>query len=193
MLVSLGKRDHTFEEPLGLLGDCHRRIEHFLGVLLKITDELKGAELPPSYRTAIETSLRYFKDAAPRHTRDEEDSLFPRMRQSQDPEIQAAMKQMEQLEAEHDLADVAHAEVDALGRQWLSRNRLDAAEAGRLHELLEALQKSYAKHLDVEDRVIFPLAGRVLSEQELAQVGREMAGRRDLHPRTNVDLGGEKK
>ena len=27
--------DHDFDEPLGLLSDCHRRIEHFLDILIE--------------------------------------------------------------------------------------------------------------------------------------------------------------
>jgi hypothetical protein len=32
-------------------------------------------------RAALETALRYFREAAPKHTADEEESRFPRLRQ----------------------------------------------------------------------------------------------------------------
>ena len=31
-----GRPEHGFDEPLGLLSDCHRRIERFLGVLAAV-------------------------------------------------------------------------------------------------------------------------------------------------------------
>ena len=35
MPIQIGQgADHSFDEPLGLLSDCHRRIEQFLGVPL---------------------------------------------------------------------------------------------------------------------------------------------------------------
>ena len=57
MPLQIGQRpDHGFDEPLGLLSDCHRRIEHFLGVLATITDEAAGGPLTPSDRRALEGS-----------------------------------------------------------------------------------------------------------------------------------------
>ena len=37
-------------------------------------------------RVALESALRYFREAAPKHTADEEESLFPRLRQMHLPE-----------------------------------------------------------------------------------------------------------
>lgn len=37
MAVNLGEKPlATFSEPIEMLKDCHRRIEHFLGVLRKV-------------------------------------------------------------------------------------------------------------------------------------------------------------
>jgi hemerythrin-like domain-containing protein len=38
----------------------------------------------------------------------------------------------------------------------------------------------YRKHIAVEDQQVFPLAGKVLNEQQLAKIGKEMADRRGL-------------
>jgi hypothetical protein len=43
MPITLGaKPDHGFDHPLGLLSDCHRRIEGFLDVLVRVTDRARG-------------------------------------------------------------------------------------------------------------------------------------------------------
>lgn len=193
MPVKLGAGpEHDFDQPLGLLSDCHRRIENFLGVLLKVADDAAGQPLTASQREAIEVSLRYFSVAAPRHTQDEENSLFPRMRHSQDLDVRTAMAKIDALEADHRRADAAHAEVDDLARRWLNNGSLDPAETSRLTDVLKRLRMLYQEHIQIEDKEIFPLAGRVLSSDEIATIGREMAGRRGLgHHATGAAGQGE--
>ena len=92
MPVQLGVRpDHSFNEPLGLLSDCHRRIEQFLDLLIKVNDEAGELELSPVHRDALQVALRYFSVAAPKHTQDEEASLFPRLRDVNSAEAREAM------------------------------------------------------------------------------------------------------
>lgn len=179
MYIQIGKaREHDFTEPLGLLGDCHRRIERFLGVLGKVADA--GGPLGPQERHALQVSLRYFREAAPHHTHDEEDSLFPRMRASGDPRAEAALRRLAELEADHVRAGQVHAEVDRLFDRWLLDGVLGAGDAARLRERMAELAALYARHIAVEDAEIFPLAGEVLDAADLAEVGREMAERRGV-------------
>ncbi len=70
--------DHGFDEPIGLLTDCHRRIEKFLAVLKKVASQAPEP-LDDRYRQGLETALDYFEIAAPKHTEDVELSLFPRL------------------------------------------------------------------------------------------------------------------
>ncbi|MGH8639190.1 MAG: hemerythrin domain-containing protein, partial [Burkholderiales bacterium] len=88
MPIKIGQRvDHSFDEPLGLLSDCHRRIEHFLRVLATVAADAAGGPLTAEYRSALDGALRYFAVAAPKHTADEEVSLFPRLRNLDDPSL----------------------------------------------------------------------------------------------------------
>ena len=81
MPVLIGaKPESTFEDLIGLLGDCHRRIERFLSILVRVAAEVHGNPLSDEQRTAFQTALKYFREAAPKHTADEEESLFPRLR-----------------------------------------------------------------------------------------------------------------
>jgi len=69
MPIQIGQpQDHGFDEPLGLLSDCHRRIEYFLSVLVAISQQARNRPLSPSERTQLDASLTYFATAAPRHT-----------------------------------------------------------------------------------------------------------------------------
>jgi hemerythrin-like domain-containing protein len=181
MRVILGaKPEHGFGQPLGLLSDCHRRIEAFLGVMIRVLERTGGKVLTPEEQGALEAALAYFDTAAPRHTQDEEESLFPRLRASCDPAAVAAMARVDALEADHQLAEALQAEVGTLCRLWLARGHLEAPEAEHVGRLLTDLREIYARHIGVEDTEIFPLAGRVLSGSELFEVGVEMAARRGL-------------
>jgi hemerythrin-like domain-containing protein len=172
--------DHGFDEPLGLLSDCHRRIEHFLAILLTLARKVRGGPLAPSSRQLLERALTYFRTAAPRHIEDEEESLFPRLRAASHPRAAEALRTLEELEADHREAEQRHARVDALGRQWLRDDRLSGEEVDSLVAHLKALSFSYVRHIGIEDKELFPAAGRILSAADLEQVGREMAGRRGV-------------
>ncbi|HZT78355.1 MAG TPA: hemerythrin domain-containing protein [Vicinamibacterales bacterium] len=181
MLITIGARpDHGFDEPLGLLSDCHRRIERFLDTLVLTTAAAAGGPLVQQQRADIDAALTYFRTAAPKHTADEEESLFPRLRASHDAAAADALATMARLERDHDVADEHHRAADALLRQWLAADRLDAASLSALRGHLTALQAIYAAHIAIEDRELFPAAGRVLTAEALAAVGREMADRRRL-------------
>lgn len=183
MPVNIGSQpDHGFDQPLGLMRDCHRRIEKFLGILLRVANESQGKKLNDEYRSALESALRYFKNAAPWHTRDEEDSLFPRMRDLDDPRVNKALTSIDTLESDHADADAKHAEVDSIGQRWLKYGSLTLADIQRLTELLTQLRETYQRHITEEDDVIFPLAEEVLSPASLKAIGREMAERRGIDP-----------
>ena len=100
MPVQIGAKAYSFSEPTGLLSDCHRRIEMFMGSLERLS-RLIDRQLEDNARAALDSALRYFREAAPKHTADEEQSLFPRLRQLQHPEVQAAIGTLEPLEKEH--------------------------------------------------------------------------------------------
>lgn len=55
MPMSLGTRSQPgFDRPLELMKDCHRRIERFIDVLIRVVDETAGGPLPDEHRRALE-------------------------------------------------------------------------------------------------------------------------------------------
>jgi iron-sulfur cluster repair protein YtfE (RIC family) len=103
-IVIGGKRESDFTDPIGMLGDCHRRIVRFLHVLASLATGQKGRPLADDQRTLLSTSLRYFREAAPKHTADEEESLFPRLRDLNDAAIDAVLARIDSLEQDHERA-----------------------------------------------------------------------------------------
>lgn len=182
MPIQLGApHQANFEQPLDLLQDCHRRIEHFLAVLARVVDVSPDGRLTDETRRALQVALRYFKEAAPRHTLDEEESLFPRLRQSPSDEVHDALDRVDSLHADHLRADIWHNDVDALGNAWLATGQLSPENKTTLQQRLTDLAQLYKGHIHLEDTAIFPLARKALPPNQLAAIGQEMKARRAQH------------
>jgi hemerythrin-like domain-containing protein len=179
MVIPLGTKGQAdFAQPIELMMDCHRRIEHFLGVLQKCAQRYADQPLDDEGREALETALNYFHSAAPRHTADEEQSLFPRMREVNDPRVKQTMAAIDRLEADHRKVEAAHARLDALGRQWLNEDALGDHAFADFRDLLDDVATAYGEHIPIEDENVFVLAKQLLDDAQLRTVGEEMKQRR---------------
>jgi hemerythrin-like domain-containing protein len=179
MPVPMGSKGQAgFDQPIELMMDCHRRIENFLGVLSRVVDEYRDRGLDQQARDALQTSLNYFRQAAPRHTEDEEHSLFPRMRKADDAQVRQVMAALQRLESDHRKMEAAHVRVDEIGRRWLDDGKLDSATHAEVRALLSEMAAGYAQHIRLEDEEVFVLASKVLDADALAAVGKEMKQRR---------------
>jgi iron-sulfur cluster repair protein YtfE (RIC family) len=179
MPVQIGAKTHAFSDPTGLLSDCHRRIEMFLGSLQRVA-EIIDHPLTKEAHAALESALQYFREAAPKHTADEEESLFPRLRQIHNPEVDSALSTLDALEDDHRRTDALHAEVHILGVQCLKEGQLSGEEAGRFRQAINTLASIYGEHIRTEDNVVFPAAKRALSGAQKSAIANEMAFRREL-------------
>src|SRR5438270_9983168 len=177
MPVQLGAKNHSLADPTALLSDCHRRIEGFLGALGSVALVI-DQPLERDTRTALENALRYFREAAPKHTADEEESLFPRLRQLDDAEVKAAIAKLDALEQDHRRADCLHAVTETLGRRCLEQGCLSQPEAEQFRQAVASLASIYKEHIRIEDDVVFPVAGQTLSEKQKADIAGEMRDRR---------------
>ena len=173
MAITIGNPEPGFNDPIGLLTACHRRIERFLGALHRLARDRKGGELTALETEAMETALKYFRTAAPHHTADEERGLFPALE-----EAVGSTPEVERLEGDHRRADKAHAKVDRLGLLWLREGRLNAEQAAAMLSALEELAELYRDHIRVEEEIVFPKASESLSRDALTAMGRDMASRR---------------
>ena len=184
MPVTIGsKPESDFSDPLGMLSDCHRRIERFLQVLIAVAGQAQGGLLTEEQRAALDGSLRYFREAAPKHTADEEESLFPALRRIDRADLRRLTERIDFLEKDHRLAATAHKEVERLGQLWLADGLLSRQDTKDLSAQLASLAALYERHIDLEDNDVFPAAFRVLAAADRARIGTEMAARRGVRRR----------
>ncbi len=183
MPVSIGASENTFTNPIGLLSDCHRRIERFIKTLLTVATQAGGSSLDAEHRRALEVALKYFREAAPKHTADEDEDLFPMLRQLANPRVSTVLGYVDRLEAEHKTAETWHREVEEICQCWLSRGRLSDDESARLRMVLTLLSDLYRDHIALEVERVFPAARSELSAAELGNLGRHMASRREFRTR----------
>jgi hemerythrin-like domain-containing protein len=176
MPVVIGARpDSGFDDPIGMLKDCHRRIERFLGVLFQVCRRAQGRALSNEERQAVESALHYFAQSGPRHNEDEEQSVFPRLRAS---DSSAPTAEVQRLEAEHHEAAAHHDEVAQLYDKWIADGRLTAENENRLQLRTEQLQLLYGEHIRIEEEVVFPQAAALFNQQTLGEIGEEFKARR---------------
>jgi len=176
MPVQIGaKPDSGFDDPIGMLTDCHRRIKWFASVLAQVARRAQGRALTCEEWTAVEGALRYFRESGLRHNRDEEDSVFPRLRAL----VSAALQtEMERLESEHEHADALHVETVRLYAKWRADHGLPPDEEARLMATTQRLQQLYEAHICVEEERVFQRATQVFDAATMATIGQEFKKRR---------------
>lgn len=176
MAVQIGTQpDSGFDDPLGMLTDCHRRIERFLKILCRVAQQAQGRALSAEESEAVDAALRYFRESGPRHNSDEEDSLFPRLRKTPAAQV---LGEVERLEAEHHQAEALHKEAAELFTRWQTEAALEGADRARLRAVTGKLEEIYSEHIRLEEEVVFPCAARVLDAGAVAAIGEEFKARR---------------
>jgi len=182
MVVQLGAKPLAgFDRPIDMLIDCHRRIEHFLDVIVRVVELYSNQALDAEARQAITAARHYFANSAPNHTADEEQSLFPRMHSAGafEPDTYELLDRLQQ---DHRTADDLHSRIDRLLDQWLATEEaLSADLLTILRTDVAELQRLYATHIHTEEEQIFPSAAKALNASQLREMGAEMRARRGLN------------
>jgi hemerythrin-like domain-containing protein len=176
MGIQIGaKPDAGFDDPIGMLKDCHRRIEHFLNIICVVVDRAHGRALTDEETAAVQAALHYFRIGGQRHNADEEQSLFPRMRAGSAGD---ETSEIGGLEHDHRDANEMHARVDALYSTWIASGSLTPGQHNELAAATGKLRQLYAAHIETEEKIVFPRAAQMLNSNDLAEIGREFRARR---------------
>jgi hemerythrin-like domain-containing protein len=159
MATQIGaKPDSGFDDPIGMLADCHRRVEGFLGILCIVVERAQDRELTDEEKSAVQSALHYFKSGGQRHTADEEESLFPRLRGKPNPAIDAIAG----LQSDHRRANRLHDSIETIYLTWISGGKLAPVEKDQLLSQTGQLKELYSAHILMEETVVFPYAVKVL-------------------------------
>ena len=159
----------SFDAPLEMLGACHDKVRHFCSLLDKLPGYLAAHGVTPALQSSVAGILRYFDVAGPAHHADEEDELFPLLRQR----LPDTDTPLARLAADHVM----------FGQRWqVLRRQLLALQDGSATrvdaEAIHAFTTHYRSHAQLEEDWLFPLVAATLSEDELHQAGQRMAARR---------------
>jgi hemerythrin-like domain-containing protein len=176
MAVQIGARpDSGFDDPIGMLKDCHRRIEYFLKILCIVVERARARTLTNEEGAAVESALRYFRVGGQRHNADEEESLFPRLRADL---TFCSFEEIAGLESDHQAANALHEQIEQDYRAWIANKRLSTVAERRLLDATQRLHRLYDEHIKVEEGIVFPHALEVLGPQTIAAIGEEFLARR---------------
>ncbi|MBR7783136.1 hemerythrin domain-containing protein [Undibacterium luofuense] len=170
----------AFDEPIAVIRHCHERIRKQLTTLDKLVSYLPDRGVDESVQAAAKAVLKYFNKAAPLHHQDEEVDLLPALRATVQGEDAHLLEKATTTILQH------HKEMDRL---WQTlRAQLEALEDGSGYDLsaadVEDFSALYREHMALEEGQIAPLAMRVLSEQQMRELGASMQERRGIVPAT---------
>ena len=176
MTDSCDRKSPDFSQPIAVLKRCHERIRSECETLCQLAERVKSQGCDEQARQTAVAVVRYFDTAARFHHEDEEEDLLPRMMAAATISRGSSLTRL--------VADVAneHREMD---RRWTElRAALQGVAAGEPDAVLDPMNvdqfvKLYRTHITVEEANVFPLAEMLLSRNDLAEIGANMAERRN--------------
>ena len=168
-----------FADPLSLLVHCHGRIEAQLAALERAARAMREGEGPDGEAArAVWAARAHFAGPGVKHTEDEEVSLFPRLRAHKAALTAEVRGALDLLESQHRAADRVHAELEDAADDLDSSRSAGTGAIIRLEAAITELAGLYRPHILLENEVVYPAAGRILTADDLLAVGEEMRQRR---------------
>ena len=165
-----------FDDPFAMLDACHERVERMLDLLARLRAHLIKDGCDEQARQAARDVIRYFDIAAPAHHADEERHIFPVLLAAGQLASEVQRLQNDHTEFESAWARVRATLARVADGTWAGTSMHDEAA-------LSSFASIYERHIPLEEQLVFPAARRLMDDERLASMGREMAGRRGLeHP-----------
>lgn len=164
--------DQAPSDVVDLLLDCHERIRLFIELACRLSqiDTVSNDEVCD----AAERIVRYFSESLPLHVADEEETVVARLT-GRDPELDAAIDGMQQEHVDH------RSDLDSL----LGNCRILTRSPERLPELRKSLSNAalslrhqFVRHLEQEEKNIFPAIRTLLTADERKVMMNELRDRR---------------
>jgi pyridoxamine 5'-phosphate oxidase len=167
-----------FSQPIAVLKHCHERIRKQLQTLEKLLAHLPQHGADGEAQQAARAVLKYFNNAAHLHHQDEEQNLIPMLQASARGDDASLLAELTSGILE------GHQQMD---RDWtIIKTQLEQIAEGSSAALstsdVTRFCCTYAAHMVVEETHIAPMAKRLFSEEQMAQLGSAMQVRRGIVP-----------
>lgn len=178
MMNALPDTAPGFDQPIAVLKHCHDRIRKQLATMQKMLPHLAQHGADAEAQQAAQAVLKYFDKAAHLHHADEEENLVPMLQSVAQGEDAATLAEL----VPGILQD--HDEMDAM---WQGlHEELTAIAAGSASTLsasaVQRFSERYTNHMEREETRIAPMAKRLFSAAQMAQLGEAMQVRRGILP-----------
>lgn len=162
----------TFDDPLEMLRACHGRIEAQCVTLGRLVEHLSTHGGDEQAVVAARAILRYFDTAGKNHHQDEEQDLFPQLLLTHD---ETATSLISRLLLEHQGLEAAWQSLRPLLVAITEYNLVSLDS-----NIVEHFVGIYARHIEIENGTLLPLAATLLNTAQLRQIGLSMAARRGV-------------
>ncbi|WP_300752519.1 pyridoxamine 5'-phosphate oxidase [Janthinobacterium sp.] len=167
-----------FDQPIAVLKHCHDKIRKQLSTLQNLLVHLLQQGNTTEAQQAAKAVLQYFDKAAHLHHDDEEQDLMPMLQATAIGDDAALLQTLvPEILADHQRMDAAWATL---------RPELDTIAAGTGKQLsahgVRDYVAAYQAHMAKEESQLAPMAKRLFSAQQMAQLGTAMQRRRGIAP-----------
>ncbi|MFY7940270.1 MAG: hemerythrin domain-containing protein [Burkholderiaceae bacterium] len=161
-----------FDQPFEMLQACHQRVLRMLQLLERLAAHVVHHAADESAQQAALDICRYFDLAGPDHHEDEEKHLFPALLAQGESQVVAMVCQ---LQADHRcmLQQWVAVREDLMG---IAGGAAPPAQASSLR--WREFTELYQRHIEQEERVVYPAAESLFNEAAERTMGAEMAARR---------------
>jgi hemerythrin-like domain-containing protein len=164
-LLEGGGAQATVARPIDHLVACHSRIEERLQTIERAAENLDAHS--DEAREALAAVFRYFDSSGVLHTEDEERSVFPRMEAGLSTEERDYIAGLER----------QHREADELYGQ-LKQIPPPGSQTSVYRQVAARFCALYREHIASENHRFVEIARRLLNDNDLAEISREMRARR---------------
>lgn len=176
MINALPDSAPGFDQPIAVLKHCHDRIRKQLATMEKLVPHLAAHGADEQAQQAAAAVIKYFDKAAHLHHDDEEQDLIPMLQASAKGDDAALLAQMAPAILDE------HRQMDAMwqGLHEQLRAVADGSDAQLRESEVRRFVDSYSAHMEREEGHIAPMAKRLFSAAQMAQLGQAMQLRRGI-------------
>jgi hemerythrin-like domain-containing protein len=175
-MINLMSALPDFDRPIEALYICHSNILKRMERMEEMGEVLMrdgAAAFDAQRETWLELSS-FIRHSIPNHTADEENDLFPLLREGMGSEIEGLFADHREAEAREERLQML---IASLADGGLANRDEAVAELGGL---AVGIAEFYRDHIRLENEEIFPRAAELLDETQLRTLGDEMRKRRKI-------------